>query len=528
MIRLCIDNKPVVAAEGTTVLEAASLLGIEIPALCHLKGIQTQPSCMVCTVKDNRSGKLFPSCATMVTEGMDITTDSADLENFRKEAIELLLSDHVGDCEAPCRLTCPAGMNIPLMNRLIADGRFEEALAVVHQEIALPLVLGYICPAPCEKACKRKPVDAAVSICLLKRFTADDPVRYSNSVRPAVPNGKRVAIIGTGPAGLSAAFYLLRAGYACVLFDKQEQAGGALRYSIPEAELPAAALDAEIEKLRSLGAQFILEKVESVTNLKANGYGVFNAYILATGSQEVHPLEGVLESETPVPHHFFNRETFQTSEPDVFACGSIIREVKMAVRSGAQGKAAALSVMHFLEGKELTIGHSRFNSSFGQLFKEEYPHYLKESIPDGRIIPVQGFLGGFSQEEARNEASRCMHCDCRKPESCKLRNLSDLLGADQRRYDRSNRKMIRKDFENEWIVFEPEKCVKCGICIEIASRETDALGLTFVGRGFNVKVSVPLNGSMREAIQKLAGECASACPTGALSARNLEERLPDR
>ena len=95
----------------------------------------------------------------------------------RKEALELLLSDHVGDCEAPCVPSCPANMNIPLMNRLIAEGKFDESLKVVKETIALPLILGYICPAPCEKACRRGQIDDPVSICILKKYVAAEDLR---------------------------------------------------------------------------------------------------------------------------------------------------------------------------------------------------------------------------------------------------------------------------------------------------------------------------------------------------------------
>jgi len=273
-MRITIDHMPVEVEEGTTVMQAAARLGIQIPALCYQRGSGNHPSCMVCLVQELNTGKFIPSCAHPVMEGMNILTHLVEIREVRREALELLLSDHVGDCEAPCRLSCPEFMNIPLMNRLIAEGKFIEALSVVREEIALPLILGCICPAPCEKACRRKPIDGALAICLLKRFTAQDDLRRSSDLMRGVKkNGKKVAVIGTGPAGLSAAFHLLRLGHGCVLFDKAEKAGGTLRYQIPEEKLPRALLDSEIECIRKMGAVFILNTLVERKCLKKPSSG---------------------------------------------------------------------------------------------------------------------------------------------------------------------------------------------------------------------------------------------------------------
>jgi hypothetical protein len=210
MIKLKINNNEVSVEKGTSVLNAAKQQDIEILSMCYNEGYSNHPSCMVCMVKDAKTGKLFPSCAIEVTEGMEVITDDEEVKQSRKEALELLLSDHVGDCEAPCVLTCPAGMNIPLMNRLIVEGKFKESLQVVKEEIAIPLILGYICPAPCEKACRRGEIDDPVSICLLKKFVAAEDLKEDAYLsKKQAKTGKKVAIIGSGPGGLSAAFYLL-------------------------------------------------------------------------------------------------------------------------------------------------------------------------------------------------------------------------------------------------------------------------------------------------------------------------------
>ncbi len=503
MIKLTIDNIPVEAEEGTTLMQAAEMLGISIPSMCYRPGHNCHPSCMICLVKDTGSNRLITSCAYPAQEGMLIITNSPEVTEARREALELLLSDHVGDCEAPCRLSCPAGMNIPLMNRLIAEGRFDEALRVVREEIAIPLILGYICSAPCEKACRRRPLEGAVAICLLKRITAQDEERRNSGFEVSQErNGKKVAVIGTGPAGLSAAFYILRSGHECILFDKNEKPGGTLRYSISEEKLPRGALDAEIETIRRMGAEFRMSVDVTAEMFEREIYGNFDAVILASGSE--------------------NKFTFDTNRAGLFACGSIVRDQQMAVRSAAQGRMAAMEAEIFMQTHKPKRLPPGFNSAFGPLRQEELGEYLKESIPGPRKEPAAGYTGGFTPAEAILEAQRCMHCDCRKPVTCKLRIYADEYHAKRKRFAGGARKQLTKEFNHDLVVYEPEKCIRCGLCVEITQREGEGLGLAYIGRGFDVRIAVPFSGTMKEALLKTALACVEACPTGALAEKSTK------
>ncbi|MHC4664732.1 MAG: FAD-dependent oxidoreductase, partial [Planctomycetota bacterium] len=240
MPKVFVDHREVEVDNGTTILDAAGNIGIEIPTMCFLKGQKPLTSCMVCVVKASGFDKLVPACATIVEAGMRIETDCQEVHEARKAALELLLSEHVGDCIGPCQVTCPAGMNIPLMIRQIEAGDLREAIATVKKDIALPAVLGRICPAPCEKACRRVAFDEAVSICLLKRYAADVDLESAEPHSPVCKRSqnKRVAIVGAGPAGLAAAYYLLQDGYSCTIFDEHEEPGGMLRYGVPRENLP--------------------------------------------------------------------------------------------------------------------------------------------------------------------------------------------------------------------------------------------------------------------------------------------------
>ena len=527
MIRLKIDHLEIEVPEGTTILQAARKAGVNIPSMCTLQDYENHPTCMVCLVKDNKTEAFVPSCALKVTNGMEISASDPEVLVARRQALELLLSDHVGDCEAPCSLACPAGMNIPLMNRLIGEGRFTDALTIVKEEIALPYVLGYICPAPCEKACRRKQIDDAVSVCLLKRFSAAEGTdKKASSIAGNLNNlpaasGKKIAVIGSGPAGLAAAYYLQAFGHSCTVYDKSPEPGGTLRYSIPEEDLPKNIIDQEVEIIRSMGTSFHFNTLITEQLFIAQIKDVYDAVIVATGdiATENH-LSNLL---TMAKSGFqVNEKDMSSSLPGIFVCGSAIRPHKMAVRSVAQGKTSAVSVHNYLQQKHFEKPAKMFNSRFEKLLPDEYGEYLKESTPSGRVIPAGGFTEGFSKDEAIREALRCLHCDCRKQDNCKLRTYANEYSIDRKRYMVGDRRTMFKQIQHDYVVFEPEKCIKCGLCVEISAKEGEKYGLAFEGRGFDVIVNVPFGISFNEGLSYAAEKCAAACPTGALALREKQ------
>ena len=522
MIELKINNQVLKVKEGTTVLNAAESIGITIPTMCFLKGFSNHPSCMVCIVKNNKTGELFPSCAMPAREGMDISCDDNEVINARKEALELLLSDHVGDCEAPCRLSCPAFMDIPQMNRFIAESKFDEALKIVKNDIALPLILGYICSAPCEGACRRKQVDNPVSICILKRFVADSDIHNESVYFPEKKpkSNKKVAIVGSGPAGLACAFHVLKDGHECTIFDKNDKAGGTL-LQVSEDELPKDALIKEIELIKKYGANIELNTLVTPETFKKAIEKDFDAIVFATGDLNTSNLNefGFEITESGI---ITIDDTYAINKHKVFACGSILRHNKMAIRALAQGKEAAYSVNSFLAGNGPKETIRIFNSRFGKLTDSEIEEYKKESIPDNRTEPKNGILSGFNIEEAIIEAKRCLRCDCRKPTTCKLRIYADEYGANQKKYSLGERKQLKKYEQHNEVIYESEKCIRCGLCIDIASSEKELTGLTFIGRGFTVKVDIPFNQTLNQALTVAARKCVEACPTGALSFKKGE------
>jgi ferredoxin len=512
MIKIKINSKEFITEEGTSVLKAARKAGIQIPALCYFEGIEPFTSCMICLVKDTKTGSLFPSCSHQVYEGMEIITDDEEIVEARRTGLELLLSEHVGDCEAPCTVACPANMNIPRMNRLLEEGELDKALEVVRKDIALPGVLGRICPAPCEGACKRKPIDGSVSICLLKRYAGD---HGKNPVERKTPDRvKKVAIIGSGPAGLAAAYYLQLEGFQAEVYDKHPLPGGNLRYAIPDDRLPKDVLDREIQYIQDTGVNLIQH-----TPIDAKRFDWFtkdyDAVVIATGDFDKELDEWGLDNNGKQLQ--VNKPTFQTNFTNVFAAGNVTRSSKLAIRSLAQGKDAAHSVRQYLEGEKVTGREKRFNSRFGKLFQGEFNEYLKGSTDFERFQPKKGLGAGFSHREMVNEASRCMHCDCRKPDNCKLRDFAEEYQVKQKRFDYSTRNPVSRSIQEDMVVYEPGKCIKCGICVRLTAQYREEFGLTFIGRGFDVKIGVPFNKDLKTGLAKTARLVAEACPTGALS-----------
>ena len=513
MIKLKINNKEIQVEEGTSVMKAAEKIGIEVPNMCWHDELEHFTSCMLCLVKDESNGKLIPSCSVKAADGLEITTDDDEIAEARQTALELLLSEHVGDCEAPCHIGCPAHMNIPLMNRLIAAGKFDESLAVVKRDIALPAVLGRICPAPCEGACHRRTVDEAVSICLLKRFVGDEGKEPEFEV--AENTGKKVAVIGAGPAGLAAAYYLQLKGVQVTLFDKNEKAGGLLRTEIDRERLPHEVLDKEIEAILNTGVQFQGGK-EIGSNEFSTFQNEFDALVIATGTNE----NGIFGLKANPKGIAVDRNTYQTSEENVFAIGNSLRSSKLAVRSVGQGKEVAYSVLQYFNGQKLKGEPRIFNSRFGRLVQDEFSEYLKESKDEKRYFPSEGGNAGFSKEEAIAEAERCLRCDCRAIDDCKLRDYSDMYQVNQRRFKTSERRNIKKQMNHGSVVYEPQKCIRCGICVRLTEKYTEKFGFTYIGRGFDVEIGVPFNEELGKGLTETAKKVADGCPTGAISLKN--------
>ncbi len=349
-MKLKLNGSEVEAAEGATVLDVCRQQGIDVPTMCWLDGHAHFTSCMICVVKNVKLDRLVPACSAPAADGMELETDTEEVVEARKVALELLLSEHVGDCEGPCERVCPAQIRIPLALRLLVDGKRAEAGRVVIGTQTKAGLHCRDCSGICEKPCRRGQVDEPVSIRDLMLYAA----------------------------------------------------GG----------LPEKAAEEPREKL--------------------------------------------------------------------------------------------------------------FNSVIGRLTEEEKADLLAHAEVSPRAAPVDE-KQGYTAEEAAKQADRCLHCDCRKPKSCKLRQCSEEYGAKQSRYKGNGRKPLEIVRQHRQVIYEPGKCIKCGICVKITEKSGEPLGMAFLMRGYDSVVGIPFSEPLDKGLTTTAEECVRCCPTGALAFVDSEE-----
>ncbi len=288
LLNVKINGKDYTGKQGQTVLEVARDNGFEIPTLCYDKNLKPYTSCFVCVAKVEKARGLQPACSLAISEGMDIKLDLDVVKDTRKTNLELLMSNHFADCYAPCKLACPANVDIQGYIALAKRGQFKEAIKLIKDSIPLPATIGRVCPRPCEDSCRRQFVDEAVAIDDIKRVIADKDLFSESPYIPLTKNSsdKKIAVIGAGPSGLSAAFYLAKEGHEVEVFEKHSNPGGMLRYGIPSYRLDKDVLDLEVKIIEAMGVKFhyntALGRDISYQDLKRD----FDSIFLGVGAQK--------------------------------------------------------------------------------------------------------------------------------------------------------------------------------------------------------------------------------------------------
>jgi len=317
--------------------------------------------------------------------------------------LDTLRIDVCVDQMAPCQAACPAGVDIRGYLHFLKEGKLAEAVSLVRDSLPFPAITGRICFHPCESACTRKAIDESVNINGLERFVGDLylPAR---AVPEPVLHAAKIAVIGSGPAGLSAAYFLRKMGYRVTVFEALSKLGGSLRTKVPELRLPRSIIDKQVKYIREMGVEFRTGKLlGAALTLDRAVHAGFKILFIATGTLPTGLPRGVRESLNSV-----DPETFQTRIPHVFAGGALVLGKVPVVKVIAAARKAALSIARFLgQDEERAEARSVVKNLPGKGIKKK---------------PRQKSRDAWSNDTARREACRCLHCGGRAhiayPDDC--------------------------------------------------------------------------------------------------------------
>ncbi len=645
MVHLTINGKQVTAPQGATILEAARQNGIDIPTLCYDEAVEVYGACGLCVVEAEGIPKLLRSCSAKVSEGMVIHTESERVVQSRKIAMELLMSAHDGDCVAPCQLNCPAHTDCQGYVGLIANGAYDAAVKLIKNKIPLPASIGRVCPHPCEKACRRKNVEEPINIAQLKAFAADMDLKKSSYLPDIMArSGKKVAVIGGGPAGLTAAYYLNIMGHSVTVYDMMDKMGGMLRYGIPQYRLPKEVLDKEIAIIEKsgvklvnnvkLGRDFTIEALQKENDAVIVAVGAWQSSSMRTPGEDLQGVYGGIDflrsvikgvyrrtrnempadkleideaEEEGVIYKFltnplsFNGENgkvtsitlqiMELGEPDasgrrspvpvegkteeiavdsvilaigqrlvqgdvaeltlnkrgnieadpdffttnldgVFAIGDATnRGASIAIEAIGEADRCAKAVDAYLNGQPLDTrvpyiskrDEKTIDYSDREIKNRISPKVLPPQVRNKSFDEVSL---GFTEEEAKAEASRCLECGCREYYKCKLLKAAQRYDIQPERWAGEMPQTYTHD-ENAFIERNTAKCILCGLCVRSCREVMDIHAIGLMGRGFKTDISPAFALPLDQTKCNNCGLCVSLCPTGALTEKStLSKQVP--
>ena len=452
-VHVTINGQTVVGRPGSTVLELALANGIAIPHLCD--GPEPWGSCGLCLVEVEGRPQPVRACALTAKEGMVVNSRTERVQRDRRLILELMLSEHTGDCTAPCSMACPAGVDCQGALNALARGDFRQAAAVWKDALPLPGAVGLICRAFCRSACRRRYVEEPLSIPALQVWTARADLDSGHPVCPSMApdSGRSVCVVGGSLRGLSAAYFLRRLGHRVTVAEESPKMGGVLRECCPDVGL----LDRELAWLEGLGICF------------RNGCGASDYGDMGCGFDLLLPLPE--EGQDPA------------------------KEV-------ARGRRAAEKAHARLTGEG--------PKSRPAIRCRTQPSDL--SFQDVLICPGQPLDGG-DPVAVRMEASRCLECGCSSYPDCGLLREINAAGVRPGRLSRVRLPGPAPLMPD--LIYARNKCILCGRCVR-ACRETGRGLLSFAGKGRRTTI---IGGLPPGADSPCVGclQCLEACPTGALS-----------
>jgi formate dehydrogenase major subunit len=328
---------------------------------------------------------------------MIVTVEDPELEASRRMCVNLLLSDHCGDCLSPCQSACPSNIDIAGFLALIQEGKTADAARLIREQAPFPGILGRICPRPCEEVCRRQRVEEPIAICSMKRYIADAELEQYGSPQlplPGAPTGKRVAIVGAGPAGMSAAYYLRLAGHQVRVFEQHPASGGMLRYGIPYYRLPEEVLKAELGAVADLGVELCFGVTVGTDIAIKDLEQDFDALILGIGAQEATPL-GIPGEELPGvwPGIGYLEAVAKRNPPElgdrVVVIGggnTAIDCARTALREG-QGR-TQVSILYRRDREEMPAQDTEIAEALHEGVRIEYLTAPMEIIQEGDVLSI--------------------------------------------------------------------------------------------------------------------------------------------
>ncbi|KLV03414.1 formate dehydrogenase [Photobacterium aquae] len=685
MSNVTIDGKVIAVNGQQTILDVANTHQIEIPSLCGLNRNGEKVPCDLCMVEVEGQG-MMRACEANADAGMVIQTQSQSLSEHRRNALNRIMSDHYADCEAPCQTACPAGVDIQSYLYHIAQNDHQKAVEVIKRTLPMPLSIGRVCPAFCESECRRGLVDEPLAIRQLKRHAADIDLEAQEQYVPPrkADKGKNIAIIGSGPGGLSCGYYLSNEGYNVTVFESMPKAGGWLRYGIPEYRLPKAILDKEIALICRNGMQIKTEQTLGQDILLSALTKDYDAVCLAVGASKAvemnytgsdldgcylgvdylkdyvtaqnyttgkkvavigggntaidcartavragadttliyrrtrdempaedyeiveaehegvkfhfltNPVENIADANGRVTEvkleimalgepdasgrrrpeatgeyfteHFdtvisavsqqpdlsfldndnvelpltrwstseSNPHTMHAGVDNIFSIGDFRRGPATAIEAVADGRIAAEAIDRFLHGTMEHIPVKQFNSQKAKKVKQVDPAQfagiqkamraiMPELTTEQRALNFSEVETGFVNEEAMREAARCLECGCQANTDCKLRDFATEYQAEQQPEDMAECQKFAVDTSSEFIVFDANRCISCGQCVDICNEKAVQGVLSFLKNEDGTSAKRPEcrpgfadSKLMGDSNCVQCGACVQVCPTGAL------------
>jgi heterodisulfide reductase subunit A-like polyferredoxin len=311
---------------------------------------------------------------------------------------------------SPCTATCPLHCNAHGYVALISQGKFKEALQLVREKLPFPGILAYACAHPCERECKRIEEDRPISICHLKRFLVDHVEEPEFEFTPSEEKGKKIAIVGGGPSGLTAAYDLRKMGYGITLFESKNELGGLLTHGFPSYRLPREVVEKDLAVIDKMGIEVKCNtqvgKDVSPEVLRQSYDAIFIAGGIAGAESILRAFEGLKKTRRGTIQ--VNSTSLETAVKGVFAGGDMVTGPGTIIESMAHGRKAAISIDLYLRGESLLQGRESEGMQISP-FRSLLPYSKRterEVLPD----MVKPLAPGLTQEEAMEEAKRCLNC----------------------------------------------------------------------------------------------------------------------